>query len=145
MKHIVATLFGILFATAANAAGGSRVLASFHEVELALTTGKPVNVSIDLGLCTPATGDTPPTKTRGGISIDGYRITSDGTLAFADEHFTIDRDGKPIVQFLRYRIRPDGGAEFTMVVFNVPSYERKGTSLAYKCSIGHGLSFFSPQ
>nr|WP_245269740.1 VirK family protein [Ensifer sp. WSM1721] len=76
-------------------------------------------------MCTPATADTPPTKTRGGVSIDGYRITSDGTLAFADQHFTIDRDGKPIVQFLRYRIRPDGGAEFTMVVFNVPSYERK--------------------
>ncbi|PDT43983.1 hypothetical protein CO661_31765 [Sinorhizobium fredii] len=145
MKHIVATLFGILFATAANAAGDSHVLASVPELERALTTGKPVTVTVDLGMCTPATADTPSTKTRGGVSIDGYRITSDGTLAFADQHFTIDRDGKPVVQFLRYRIRPDGGAEFTMVVFNVPSYERKGTSLVYKCSIGHGLSFFSSQ
>nr|ASK44235.1 hypothetical protein [Rhizobium rhizogenes] len=78
------------------------------------------------------------------MRIDGYRITSDGTLAFADQHFTIDRDGKPILQFLRYQIRLDGDAELTMVVFNMPSYERKGTSLAYKCAISHGLSFFAP-
>ncbi|NTI26860.1 hypothetical protein G6M87_32415 (plasmid) [Rhizobium rhizogenes] len=144
MKYILPTLFGVLLATAANAANDSQVLATFPEIELALTTGKAVNVTVDLSLCTSATADTPPTKTRGGIRIDGYRITSDGTLAFADDHFTIDRDGKPVRQFLRYQIRPDGNAEFTMVVFNLPSY-RKGTQLAYKCAISHGLSFFSPQ
>lgn len=145
MKHLVPTLFGVLLATAANAANDSHVLAAFPEIELALTTGKPVNVAVDLSLCTPATEDTPPTKTRGGIRIDGYRITSDGTLAFADQHLTIDRDDKPVLQFLRYQIRPNGDAKFTMVVFSLPSYERKGTSLAYKCAISHGLNFFSPQ
>ncbi|RNJ42725.1 hypothetical protein B5V01_22155 [Mesorhizobium erdmanii] len=145
MKLMLPTLFGILLATTANAANDSHVLATFPEIELALTTGKQVDVMVDLSLCTPATGDTPPTKTRGGIRIDGYRITSDGTLAFADQHFTIDRDGKPILQFIRYQIRLDGDAELTMVVFNMPSYERKGTSLAYKCAISHGLSFFAPQ
>ncbi|GAJ95580.1 MULTISPECIES: VirK family protein [Rhizobium] len=145
MKHIVPTLFGVLLATAVNAANDLHVLATFPEIELALTTGKPVSVAIDLSLCTPANGVTPPTKTRGGIRIEGYRITADGTLAFADQHFTIDRDGEPILQFLRYHIRLDGNAELTMVVFKMPSYERKGTSLVYNCAISRGLSFFASE
>lgn len=145
MKSMLPTLLGILLATTANAANDSHLLATFPQIELALNAGKQVGVMVDLSLCTPANADTPPTKTRGGLRIDGYRITSDGTLAFADQHFTIDRDGKPILQFLRYQIRLDGDAELTMVVFNMPSYERKGTSLAYKCAISHGLSFFAPQ
>ncbi|MCF1450537.1 hypothetical protein FS815_27580 [Agrobacterium vitis] len=145
MKHIVPTVFGVLLASAVNAADDTHTLATLPEIELALTTGKPVSVAVDLSLCTPANGDTPPTKTRGGIRIEGYRITADGTLAFADQHFTIDRDGEPILQFLRYQIRLDGDAELTMVVFKIPSYERKGASLDYKCPISHGLSFFTPQ
>ncbi|NTF91451.1 hypothetical protein G6L46_30245 [Agrobacterium rhizogenes] len=145
MKHIIPTLVGVLLATAANAADDSHGLATLPEIELALTTGKPVNVTVDLSLCTPGTADTPPTKTRGGMRIDAYRITADGTLAFADQHFTVDRDDKPIVQFLRYQIRLNGDADLTIVVFNMPSYERKGIGLAYKCAIGRGLSFFALQ
>ncbi|MCZ7448340.1 VirK family protein [Rhizobium rhizogenes] len=145
MKYIVPTLFAVLLATGVNAANDTHVLATFPEIELALTAGKPVSVAVDLSLCAPANGDTPPTKTRGGIRIEGYRITADGNLAFADQHFTIDRDGEPILQFLRYQIRLDGDGELTMVVFKMPSYERKGASLAYKCAISHGLSFFTPQ
>ncbi|KEA04497.1 hypothetical protein QOV31_005193 (plasmid) [Agrobacterium fabrum] len=144
MKHIIPTLVGVLLATAVSAANDNHTLATLPEIELALTAGKPVNVTVDLSLCTPGTTDTPPTKTRGGTRIDAYRITTDGSLAFADQHFTVDRDDKPVVQFLRYQIRLDGDAELTMVVFKMPSYRRKGTSLAYKCAIGHGLSF-TPQ
>ncbi|CAD0217261.1 MULTISPECIES: VirK family protein [Rhizobium/Agrobacterium group] len=145
MKRISTILVGVFLAAPVYAADNIHTLGTLSEIELALTAGKPVNVTVDLSLCAPGVADTPATKTQGGMRIDAYRITTDGTLAFADQHFTIDRDGKPITQFIRYQIRSNGDADFTMVTFNMPTYERKGTSLAYKCAIDHGLSFRTPQ
>ncbi|KRP61459.1 VirK family protein [Pseudomonas trivialis] len=121
----------------------SDALPDLPAVTQSLLAGKSVSVVLDLGLCKPGSSDVEPTKTRGGLRIDAFRVTEDGTLAFADDHFSVNRDGKPINQFLRYRVHPDGTAEFSMTIFSVPDYRQIDKTLTYQCGIGKGLRFFA--
>lgn len=109
----------------------------------ALNTGESVSVVIDLGQCTSSIKGAEPSKTQGGKRIDAYRITPDGMLAFSDTHFTLDRDNKPIEQFIRYRVKPDGKADFSMTTLSVPGYQPVGQAVSYDCAVGKGLSFFA--
>ncbi|MEG3084388.1 VirK family protein [Sphingomonas sp. PB2P12] len=134
-------LVGLALLSASSEASATTTLGDLPAVEHALDGGVSVAVVLDLSLCQPASADSKPTKTRGGRHIDAYRVTEDGSLAFADDHFTIGRDGKPIRQFLRYQVHPDGEADFSMTVFSVPDFQRVGTTLEYKCAINRGMRF----
>lgn len=72
---------------------------SLPAVEDALVKGRSVAVSLDLGRCTSSSGDEKPSKTRGGLKIEAFRIMDDGTLAFADEHMTLDLEESPSSSF----------------------------------------------
>lgn len=139
---IVRSVFvALLVSTGASPAVAAAPLADLASVEDALDDGRTVSVVLDLGRCTPASAATKPTQTRGGVRIDAYRVTEDGTLAFADDHFTVDRDGTPIRQFLRYRVHRDGTAEFSMAVFSLPDFHPRGPTLSYACTLNQGLRF----
>lgn len=139
------SMLGLSGLGAASEASATTTLGNLPAVERALDDGASVAVVLDLSLCQPASAGSKPTKTRGGRHIDSYRVTEDGSLAFADDHFTIGRDGKPIRQFLRYQVHPDGAADFSMTVFSVPNFERIGTTLEYTCVIGKGMRFVAAQ
>ncbi|SHM63170.1 VirK protein [Pseudomonas asturiensis] len=118
-------------------------LPDLSAITKALNTGESVSVVIDLGQCTSSIKGAEPSKTQGGKRIDSYRITPDGALAFSDTHFTLDRDNKPIEQFIRYRVRPDGTADFSMTTLTVPGYQPVGQAVSFDCAVGKGLSFFA--
>lgn len=140
MKRYCAALLALSLPALANAGDA---LTSFPAITQALNTGESVSVVIDLGQCKSSVAGAEPSKTKGGKRIDAYRITPDGTLAFSDTHFSLDRDNKPIEQFIRYRIRSDGTADFSMTTLSVPGYQQVGKAVSYDCGIGKGLSFFA--
>ncbi|RMM35341.1 VirA/G regulated protein [Pseudomonas coronafaciens pv. oryzae] len=140
MKRYCAALLVLSLPVLAHA---SDALVNYPALTQALNTGKSVAVAIDLGQCKSSVEGAEPSKTKGGKRIDTYLITGDGTLAFSDTHFTISRDNKPIQQFIRYQVRPDGKASFSMTTLSVPAYEPVGKVVSYECAIGKGLSFFA--
>lgn len=121
-------------------AWASESLNTRAEVLAALESGYDVSLTTDLGRCTPEEG-TPVTQTRGGRHIDAYRITEDGTAAFSGSHFTVANDGKPIQQFMRYQLRPDGSVRFTTYMYDLPGLQQRGPVLAYQCMINQGIRF----
>jgi len=141
MSVVRTSLLGLSVLGAASQASATATLGDLPAVEHALDGGASVAVVLDLSQCKPTSADSKPTKTRGGRHIDAYRVTEDGTLAFADDHFTVGRDGKPIRQFLRYQVHPDGEADFSMTVFSMPDFQRVGTTLDYRCAINKGMRF----
>ncbi|WP_369980728.1 VirK family protein [Xanthomonas bundabergensis] len=141
MKSLPASLLAASLLAFAHPAGAATPLDSLAEIERSLDTGASVAVAIDLSQCTPSAGGATPTQTRGGLRIGAYRVIADGTLSFADEHFTVGRDGKPIQQFLRYQVHPDSSIDFSMAVFALPGYQQTGTTLGYRCAINQGLRF----
>ncbi|PPT93327.1 VirK family protein [Xanthomonas theicola] len=144
MTSLPASLLAASLLAFAHPASAATPLHSLAEIERALDTGATVAVAVDLSQCTPASAGATPTQTRGGLRIGAYRVIADGTLSFADEHFTVGRDGKPIQQFLRYQVRPDGSIDFTMAVFALPGYQQIGATLGYRCAIDQGLHFTAP-
>ncbi|QHF03261.1 hypothetical protein N015_12925 [Pseudomonas asturiensis] len=140
MKRYCAAFFALSLPACAFAGDA---LNDLPAITKALNTGESVSVVIDLGQCTSSIKGAEPSKTQGGKRIDAYRITPDGALAFSDTHFTLDRDNKPIEQFIRYRVRPDGKADFSMTTLTVPGYQRVGQAVSYDCAVGKGLSFFA--
>ncbi|ARA80819.1 VirK family protein [Pseudomonas ficuserectae] len=143
MKHYYAA--ALLALALPGAAHAGDALVSYPAIIQALNTGESVAVAIDLGQCKSSVAGAEPSKTKGGKRIDAYRITPDGTLAFSDSHFTLDRDNKPIEQFIRYQIRSNGSAVFSMTTLSVPGYQQVGNPVSYECAIGKGLSFFASQ
>lgn len=138
MSMIFSALLGLSLVGATSA---TSTLSDLPAVERALDDGRLVTVVLDLTKCQPGSTDTKATKTRGGKHIDAYRIDENGALGFADDHFTIGRDGKPIRQFLRYRVYPGGEVDFSMTIFSIPDYQRVGATLEYKCTINNGTRF----
>ncbi|QNH12161.1 VirK family protein [Xanthomonas sp. SI] len=141
MKSLPLSLLAASLLAFAHPAGAATPLGSLAEIERSLDSGASVAVAIDLSQCTPSAGGATPTQTRGGLRIGAYRVTEDGTLSFADEHFTVGRDGKPIQQFLRYQVHPDSRIDFSMAVFALPGYQQNGATLGYRCAINQGLRF----
>ncbi|MCD5994229.1 VirK family protein [Pseudomonas sp. CDFA 602] len=140
MKRYCAALLALSLPALANAGDA---LTSFPAITQALNTGESVSVVIDLGQCKSSIAGAEPSRTQGGKRIDAYRITPDGTLAFSDTHFSLDRDNKPIEQFIRYRVRSDNTADFSMTTLSVPGYQQIGKAVSYDCAVGKGLSFFA--
>jgi hypothetical protein len=108
-------------------------------VKQVLARGQRVNATVDLGLCTPANGAA-PSQTRGGLAVSPFRIQEDGTLSFADAHFAVSAAGRPIMQNLRYAVRPDGGITLTSHIFALPDYTLLSES-AFECAVGNGVNF----
>lgn len=143
MKHSYAA--ALLALSMPGLAHAGDALPTYSAITQALNTGKSVAVVIDLGQCKSSIAGAEPSKTKGGKRIDAYRIPPDGTLAFSDTHFSLDRDNKPIEQFIRYQVRSNGTATFSMTTLNVPGYQQVGTPVSYECAISKGLSFFVSQ
>ncbi|AVB20194.1 MULTISPECIES: VirK family protein [Pseudomonas syringae group] len=141
MKHYYTA--ALLALSLPGLAHAGETLSSLPAITHALNTGASVAVVIDLGQCKSSVAGAEPSRTKGGKRIDAYRITADGTLAFSDTHFTLDRTNKPIEQFIRYQVRADGTAGFSMTTLSVPGYQQVGDAVSYECAIGKGLSFFA--
>lgn len=77
-------------------------LLNLDDVKAALNNGTDVSMNIDLTKCKPAGSTTKPGTAQGGVKISSFRITPDGNLSFSDSHETVDPNGKPIWQFMRY-------------------------------------------
>ncbi|MCF5470375.1 VirK family protein [Pseudomonas syringae] len=140
MKRYYAALLALSLPALAHAGDA---LVSYPAITQALNTGESVAVVLDLGQCKSSVEGAEPSKTKGGKRIETYRITADGTLAFSDTHFTLDRDNKPIEQFIRYQVRSNGTADFSMTTLSVPGYQPVGKAVSYTCAIGKGMSFFA--
>ncbi|CAM3815005.1 VirK family protein [Paracidovorax anthurii] len=129
-----------LWAACAATAHADDKLNTLAAIQHALEDGDSVAVAIDLSQCVPQ-GDAAPSQTRGGRRIEAYRIVADGTLSFGESHTTVARDGQPILQFMRYQVRPDQTVDFTTYMFNLPGYDQRTVPATYRCAIGQGIKF----
>lgn len=139
-KKIIA---GIAIGCAAQVAQAdpTTALTTVNDVERALMSGGNVTVTLDFSKCTNNDASAAPSSTRGGLKISAFRIVANGTISFADQHETIDSKGQPIMQILRYQVKPDGVVAFTMSTFSLPSYSAS-PSVGYTCAVNQGVYFF---
>lgn len=145
MKNSTMALFIITssFLTLPAIAENSKHLINLEDVKVALNNGADVSMNIDLTKCKPAGSTTKPGTAQGGVKLSSFRITPDGNLSFSDSHETVDPNGKPIWQFMRYQVKPDQTVTFSAFFFSLPSYTSIRPEVSYDCAINQGITFFA--
>lgn len=145
MKNPTITLFMIISSllTLPAFAEKSKPLVNIEGVKAALNNGADVSMNIDLTKCKPAGSTTKPGTAQGGIKLSSFRITPDGILSFSDSHETVDPNGKPFWQFMRYQVKPDQTVAFSAFFFSLPSYTSIRPEVSYDCAINQGITFFA--
>lgn len=120
----------------------NNALQTVSAVGHALNSGATVNATVDLSQCTRQGGGEPST-TKGGLKVSPFRIQNDGTLSFADSHFTVSTSTQqPLMQFLRYTVAPEGGnITVSSYIFSVPDYSLI-SQVAFDCAINQGVNFY---
>ncbi|TWD48287.1 VirK protein [Agrobacterium vitis] len=132
--------FMAIFPRVADAA---TALTTLPDINAALKSGASVNSVVDLTKCTSATDPKKTGTMQGGLRISSFLIRPDQSLSFSDDHFTLTtKDKKPIYQFLRYQVKPDNSATFSMTTMEMPEMRAMGDALTYHCKVGEGLQFF---
>ncbi|KQQ45839.1 hypothetical protein ASF61_19505 [Duganella sp. Leaf126] len=136
-------LAGVAIGCAAPAAlaASATPLTTVNAVENALLGGADVTVTLDLAKCRNNDPAAAPSSTRGGLQISAFRITADGVIAFSDQRQTVDRNGLPILQVLRYQVKKDGSVAFTSHMFSLPAYTAAPV-VSYACAVNQGVYFF---
>ena len=124
-------------------AGNTTPIYSLADVKNALNQGANISVTVDLTKCKPSGTTTGAGTVQGGLKINAYRITPDGALSFSDEHPTVDANGNPIWQFIRYKVSADQTVAFSSYFFSLPSYTPLGPQISYACTVNQGIAFFT--
>lgn len=127
----------IVAGTGASAA----VAKSFDGASLqdAVMAGKDIRAVLDLSLCTAHGTGSPGPAIRASVHPSALLLMKDGTVAFSDTHLTVRPDGKPVREFMKYRVLPDGKAEFQTAVLDSVNLSVL-QKCQYDCSIGKGLT-----
>jgi len=121
-----------------DAGSGRGEIGNFAALEQALAAGMIVSVHIDFSRCTLVDGHTGP-DLHGGLRVNSYLVMPDGSIAFIDEHRSLDQQNRPTTEFVRYHIAPE------VATIDV-SFVADSSSVAvsrgqYKCPINQGISF----
>ena len=73
--------------------------------------------------------------------ISGETLKPQQAIVYSHTHQTVAMDGKPVFEFIRYRVQSDKTATISMKTFSAKTHEEIGMGKAFKCWLGDGLSF----
>ncbi|TAT73454.1 hypothetical protein ELI54_34280 [Rhizobium ruizarguesonis] len=111
----------------------------FDEIVGALSQAKQVTVIIDFSRCIGSLDSAPP-RILAGLKIQSFMVVDGDQIAFSDAHATLDKDGKPFTDYVRYHVNREGIVEIrhSMVHTRGPAIKPAET---YRCSIGNAAHF----
>ena len=135
-------VMAILFLGVVQSASASVVLKDHHQLLAALNAGHTVKVKVDLTACSPEKG-TEPAQSQGGLRLTAYRVTPDGAISFADDHFTVSNQGTPIRQLIRYSVLENNTVTVKVDMFSLPAYTPYTHTYAYLCPLNQGIRLLS--
>lgn len=110
-------------------------------VTKALMRGQAVRTTFDLSKCKNNNPNQPSPNVSGGLVIDPFNILPNGTIAFANTHFTLDPSGQPVTEIIRLRVNTDRSVNLTVTAFSIPSYQPL-SNVALTCEVATSVNFF---
>jgi len=124
--------------------GHAEEMNPFNELKHNLFAGKRTTSVLRLDKCEQNAGETIKSKNiDGGFVIDAFMSLREPqqAIVYSNTHQTVAMDGKPIFEFIRYRVLPDKTATVSMKIFSAKTHEEIGKGETFKCELGEGLSF----
>ena len=113
---------------------------AYAQLVSALTEGKNVHVDVDFSQCTATDSHQAGPHLRGGMQIGSFLISDGQFIAFSDTHPTLDAHNRPVTEYIRYRVMPDGLVSIQSAAISGASdtASPRGT---YQCAMGRGVNF----
>jgi len=124
--------------------GDAEGMNPFDELKQNLFAGKRTTSVLRLEKCEQISGETFKSKNIvGGFVIDAFMNLPEPqqAIVYSHTHQTVAMDGKPVFEFIRYRVQSDKTATVSMKTFSAKTHEEIGKGKAFKCWLGGGLSF----
>lgn len=117
-------------------------LSSTRDVINALRSGYLVNVDVDMNKCAAPDISEKAGPSRFGSRIDGYTVSSDGSLIFSNLWYSATTKGQDVLtrNLTAYTVNNDGTVTIQVDAFNALGY-RKNRSMTHTCHIGKGVVF----
>jgi hypothetical protein len=112
----------------------------YKQLEKAIMDGKDIRMTLNLAACFVHGTAKPGPSIRGSLHFEGYMIEPDQSIAFADAHFTVKPDNKPVDEFLSFRVQPSGKVSARSRFLNAATYEIFHDE-EFDCSLGEGTTF----
>lgn len=131
-------VLGLLSASLIQSVSAAPMLHDYADVLANLKRGNSVNVAVNLAQCSPLAG-TEQSQSQAGMQIKAYRLTRSGDLSFADEHFAVTDDGRPIRQLIRFTVQKNNAVDVRVWMFRLPSYSLYQRPFAYSCHLDQGV------
>jgi hypothetical protein len=135
---LVLSAIQVCFATATATASSDQV--TYSDVLNALRSGRDVAAFVQFQRCLAADGTTSGPEIAGGFRVLDFLVPASRYIAISHSHGSITPDGQPVIEYMQYRLSPDGFVEARLS--QLDSKEKLlGPSMSYTCSLGDGMVF----
>ncbi|WP_257127538.1 VirK family protein [Burkholderia sp. MSMB1078WGS] len=77
----------------------------------------------------------------GGFAIRDFMEVGGNTLAFANQHLTVQPSGATVLELIQYRVMQDESATVTVRSLSPTTYQPVAPAQVFQCTLGDGLRF----
>jgi hypothetical protein len=143
--RIVLVAVGTTFSLAAGLAN-AKVEAEnpYQQLRAQLFSGVPTTAIFSPSRCRngqQAQTKAPVPIVSGGFAIRDFIEVNGNSIAFADQHFTVQPNGSPVLELIQYRVTQDNSASVTVRSLSPTTYQPVGEPRVFQCVLGDGLRF----
>ncbi len=83
----------------------------------------------------------PVPTVSGGFAIRDFMEIGGNTLAFANQHLTVQPSGATVLELIQYRVMQDESATVTVRSLSPTTYQPVAPAQVFQCTLGDGLRF----
>ncbi|HIC7212248.1 VirK family protein [Burkholderia stabilis] len=117
---------------------------SYRQLRTQLFAGVTVTAIFSPNQCqnaqqTPAKATVPTVS--GGFAIRDFMEVGGNTLAFSNQHLTVQPSGAPVLELIQYRVMQDDSATVTVRSLSPTTYQPVAPAQVFQCTLGDGLRF----
>lgn len=116
---------------------------SYRQLRTRLFAGVTVTAIFSPNQCrntqTAATRHRPTVS--GGFAIRDFMEVGGNTLAFANQHLTVQPSGATVLELIQYRVMQDESATVTVRSLSPTTYQPVAPAQVFQCTLGDGLRF----
>ena len=77
----------------------------------------------------------------GGFAIRDFIEVNGNTIAFADQHFTVQPNGSSVLELIQYRVTQNDSATVIVRSLSPTTYQPVAEPRVFQCVLGDGLRF----
>jgi VirK protein len=142
---IVLVAVGTAFSLAAGLANAKAEAANpYQQLRMQLFSGVPTTAIFSPSQCQngqQAQTKAPVPIVSGGFAIRDFMEVNGNTIAFADQHFTVQPDGSSVLELIQYRVTQNDSATVTVRSLSPTTYQPVAEPRVFQCVLGDGLRF----